>query len=57
MTIKINGQQQMSFEQFEATFREVFGREMTDAERRWLSTVSFPIEPVQALGENDEDAA
>jgi hypothetical protein len=36
--IKINGQLQMSFEQFEETFREVYGREMTVEERRWLST-------------------
>ena len=36
MLLKINGQPQMSFEQFQQTFQDVFGREMTPDERRWF---------------------
>lgn len=31
----------MSFEQFEETFRQTFGREMTRHEREWLRPASF----------------
>ena len=41
MSVKINGQQQMSFEQFEETFKQAFGREMTPDERRWLRLSNF----------------
>ena len=41
MSLKINGQQQMSFEQFEETFKQAFGREMTPDERRWLRLLNF----------------
>ncbi|HWY70454.1 MAG TPA: hypothetical protein VNX88_17435 [Terriglobales bacterium] len=41
MLIKINGQPQMSFEQFEGTFRQVFGRDMTGDERRWIQLADF----------------
>lgn len=36
MLVKINGQPQMSLEQFEETFKEALGRDMTPKERRWL---------------------
>ena len=36
MLITINCQPQMSFEQFQATFREAFERDMTPDERRWF---------------------
>ena len=41
MLVTINGQRQMSFEQFERTFRQVFGREMTRNEREWLRPADF----------------
>ena len=41
MLVTVNGQLQMSFEQFEVTFREAFGRDMTPDERRWLEP-AFP---------------
>ena len=31
----------MSFEQFERTFKEAFGRDMTPDERRWLRLANF----------------
>ena len=42
MLITINGQPQMSFEQFQQTFREAFGRDMTPDERRFFEPV-FPF--------------
>lgn len=36
MLIAIDGQPQMSFEQFQETFGKVFGRELTPQERRLL---------------------
>ena len=36
MLVTVNGQPQMSFEQFQVTFREAFGRDMTPDERRWF---------------------
>ena len=48
MLIKINGQQQMSFEQFEETFRHAFGREMTSGERNWFAAlVNSPANPFE----------
>ena len=41
MLFTINGQQQMSFEQFQVAFREAFGRDMTPDERSWLEP-AFP---------------
>jgi len=41
MQVKINGQLQVSFEQFEETFRQAFGRDMTRDERKWLSGADF----------------
>lgn len=36
MLITVNNQLQMSFEHFQKTFRDVFGRDMTLLERKWL---------------------
>ena len=36
MLVKINGQTQRSFEEFELTFKEAFGRDMTPDERKWF---------------------
>ena len=41
MLVTINGQRQMSFEQFHATFREAFGRDMTSDEQTWFEP-AFP---------------
>ena len=41
MLITINGQPQMSFEQFQEAFREALGRDMTPAERGFFEPV-FP---------------
>ena len=41
MLVTINGQPQMSFEQFQQTFTEAFGRDMTPDERKWLEP-AFP---------------
>ena len=41
MLITVNKQPQMSFEQFQKTFRDVFGRDMTPLERKWFEPV-FP---------------
>ena len=41
MLVTINGQRQTSFEQFEETFRQVFGREMTRSELEWLRPADF----------------
>ena len=42
MLITINGQPQISFEQFQQTFREAFGRSMTPDERKFFEPV-FPF--------------
>lgn len=41
MLITINGQAQMSFDQFEERFKEAFGRDMTEEERTWFKD-AFP---------------
>ena len=41
MLVTINGRPQMSFKQFQETFREAFGRDMTSDERRWFEP-AFP---------------
>ena len=56
MVIKINGRTQISFEKFEQTFSEVFGREMTPEERQWLSTAQFARDP-SPPDLDDEDVA
>lgn len=39
MSITINAHQAMSFEQFQETFRQAFGREMNQDERTWFDPV------------------
>lgn len=41
MLVKINGQPQVSFEQFRETFRETFGRDLTPDERGWFEPANF----------------
>ena len=41
MLITINGQPQMSFDQFQESFTKAFGRDMTEEERTWFKD-AFP---------------
>ena len=51
MLVKINGRPQMSLEQFEETFREALGRDLTPDERKWLFRIAgFPDD---ATGQRD----
>jgi hypothetical protein len=56
MLVKINGQPQMSFEQFEKTFRQAFGRDMTSEERMWLRFPSFFNDSAEQRDSKDDDA-
>ena len=49
MLITINGQPQMSFDQFQESFREAFGRDMTEEEQTWFKD-AFP-KPELFLGD------
>jgi len=56
MLIKISGQPQMSFEQFEKAFRQALGRDMTSEERRWLRIPNFFNDSVEQRDPNGDDA-
>jgi len=56
MKVKINGEPQRSFKQFQETFSQAFGRDMTPDLRRWLQSANFSYDSVEQRDAN-EDAA
>jgi len=53
MVVKINGEPQKSFEQFQATFRRAFG-DVTPDIRTWLLFANFSNDSVQQRDANEE---
>jgi len=56
MQVKINGEPQGSFEQFQETFRQAFGIDMTPDMSKWLGFANFSYDSVEQRDSN-EDAA
>jgi len=45
--VKINGEPQKSFEQFQETFRQAFGRDVTPDMSKWFRFANFSIDSLE----------
>jgi len=53
MLVKINGEPQKSFEQFQETFRLSFGGDLTPNMQKWLRSANFSSDSLEQRDSTD----
>jgi len=56
MQVRINGEPQKSFEQFQETFRQAFGSDMTPEMSKWLRFANFSNDSLEHRHSTDDAA-